>query len=279
MARSRAKYNAWGHGIAPRSHVTSRQGPERERRMAAACSKNRVALITGGSRGLGLAIAGELARRGFDLFLAARGEESLRTAADKLRPSRVEWAAGDVSHPEAAEGAARSCRAAYGRLDLLVNNAGIFLMGSLEEFRPESWERILAVNLTAPFLLTRACLSLLKESRGQIVFINSVGGRVGLKNLSGYSASKFGLRGLADSVRLELKPAGIRVTSVYPHGMNSAGDPIPEEDPRRWTQIETTDVARMVGEVADAPAHLQIPEIVLYPRSTEVGKQETDTGR
>ncbi len=144
----------------------------------------------------------------------------------------------------------------------------------MEEFSEESWDKILSVNLKAHFLVTQAMLSLLRESRGMIVFTNSIGGRIGLKNLFAYNASKFGLRGLADSLRLELKDYGIRVTSIFPHGMNSAEKEIADDDPARWTMIETADVAHIVGEVADAPERIQIPEITVYPRSTEISKQE-----
>jgi len=108
------------------------------------------------------------------------------------------------------------------------------------------------------------------------VFINSVGGKQGLAQLAGYSASKFALLGLADSLRLELKPDNIRVTSIFPHNMNSAGELIGGAEPKRWQMIETSDVARMIGEVADSPRHVQIPEIVIYPRSTEISKKESD---
>jgi NAD(P)-dependent dehydrogenase (short-subunit alcohol dehydrogenase family) len=236
---------------------------------------SRVALVTGASHGLGLSIAVELQNRGFDLLLVARESQLPDDARKRLTAStRVEYVSGDITQSASVAGVAAACREKFGHLDLLVNNAGIFLMGSIEEFDESSWDKIIAVNLKGAFLVTKAFLGLLKESKGQIVFINSVGGQVGLKNLSGYSASKFGLRGLADSLRLELKPFGIRVTSIYPHGMNSAGELIPPDDPKRFTQIETTDVARMIGEVADMPTHAQIPELTIYPRSTEISKRE-----
>lgn len=236
---------------------------------------NRVALVTGGSRGLGLAIAAELQRRGCDLLLVARDSEELGKAVRSLTDStRVEIATADVTKSEEVARIAEVCRDRFGRLDLLVNNAGIFVGGALAEFDQKQWDAIIGVNLTGPYLVTRALLDMLKDSKGQIVFINSVGGKVGLKNLCGYTASKFGLRGFADALRVELKPEGIRVTSIYPHAMNSAGDKISEDDSKRFKMIETADVARMVGEVADAPVHLQVPEIVLYPRSTEISKRE-----
>lgn len=239
---------------------------------------NRVALITGGSHGLGLSTAVELQTRGFDLLLVAREPQLPDSARQRLtNNTRVEYLSGDITLSATAARLAETCRQKFGRLDLLVNNAGIFLMGSVEEFDENAWDKILAVNLKGAFLVTKALVDLLRESKGQIVFINSVGGQVGLKNLSAYSASKFGLRGFADSLRLELKPFGVRVTSIYPHAMNSAGDPIAPDDPKRRTQIETVDVACMIGQVADAAAHVQIPEITIYPRSTEIAKRESST--
>lgn len=238
---------------------------------------DRVAVITGGSRGLGLAIAKELQARGFNLLLVGREQELNQNARREFTDKpEVRYVSGDITVPGTAAEIAKVSREQFGRLDLLVNNAGIFLMGAIEEFSVEDWDRIIDVNAKGAFLVTKGCVSLLKESEGQIIFINSVGGKQGLANLSGYSASKFALLGLADSLRLELKPAKIRVTSIFPHNMNSAGDVIGGDDPKRWQMIETSDVARMVGEVADSPRHVQIPEIVIYPRSTEISKQETD---
>jgi 3-oxoacyl-[acyl-carrier protein] reductase len=237
---------------------------------------NRIALITGGSRGLGLSTAIELQTRGFDLLLVAREPQLPEGARQRLTSgTRVEYLSGDITSSTTAARLAEVCRQKFGRLDLLVNNAGIFLMGPVEEFDEQAWDKILAVNLKGAFLVTKALVGLLKESKGQIVFINSVGGQVGLKNLSAYSASKFGLRGFADSLRLELKPSDVRVTSIYPHAMNSAGELIAPDNPKRETQIETSDVARMIGEVADTAAHVQIPEITIYPRSTEISKRES----
>lgn len=237
---------------------------------------DRVAVVTGGSRGLGLATAKELQARGFRLLLVGLEKE---LSPEKLRQltdePAVHYISGDITTAATVRELAQTCRQLFGRLDLLVNNAGIFLMGSLEEFDEDSWDRIIAVNLKGAFMVTKHLLDLLKESEGQIVFINSIGGKQGLANLSGYSASKFGLRGLADSLRLELKPHKIRVTSIFPHNMNSAGDLITADDKKRWQMIEPPDVARMIGEVADAPPHVQIPEIVIYPRSTEISKRET----
>ncbi len=239
---------------------------------------NRVALITGSSHGLGLSTAIELQTRGFDLLLVAREPQLSDSVYQRLtNNTRVEYLSGDITLSATAGQLAAACRQKFGHLDLLVNNAGIFLMGSIEEFDEQAWDKILAVNLKGAFLVTKALVGLLKESKGQIVFINSVGGQVGLKNLSAYAASKFGLRGFADSLRLELKPFGIRVTSIYPHAMNSAGDLIAPDDPKRWTQIETGDVARLIGEVADTAEHVQIPEITIYPRSTEISKRESST--
>lgn len=238
---------------------------------------DRVAIITGGSRGLGLATARELQARGFSLVLVGLEKELTQKAVLELCDQpEVCYVSGDITKPGTAKEIAKVCEDRFGQLDLLVNNAGIFLMGGLRDFSPDDWDRIMSVNVKGAFLVTKHCLDLLKESEGQIVFINSVGGKHGLAQLSGYSASKHALLGLADSLRLELKPDKIRVTSIFPHNMNSAGEVIGGADPKRWQMIETSDVARMIGEVADSPRHVQVPEITIYPRSTEISKRETD---
>ncbi len=236
---------------------------------------DRVAVITGGSRGLGLATAKELQARGFKLLLVGLETKLTQSALRQLtdRPE-VQYVSGDITTAVTAGEIAQVCRERFARCDLLVNNAGIFLAGKIEEFDEASWDRIISVNLKGPYMVTRALIELLKESKGQIIFINSVGGRQGLTQMSGYSASKFGLTGLADSLRLELKPHHIRVTSIFPNNMNSIGEVISAADSKRNHVIEPHDVARLIGEVADAPPHMQIPEIQVYPLSTEIHKSE-----
>lgn len=235
----------------------------------------RVAVITGGSRGLGLATAKELQARGFKLLLVGLEKQLAQNALRILTDHpEVRYLSGDITNSATCAEVARQCREAFGRLDLLVNNAGMFIGGAIEEFPEGSWNQIISVNLTSHFLMTKAMIPLLKESQGQIVFINSVGGKQGGANISAYSASKFGLQGLADSARLELKPFKIRVTSIFPNNMNSAGELISSGDAKRLQLLETADVARMIGDVADAPAYAQIPEIQIYPLSTEVAKHE-----
>ena len=235
----------------------------------------RVAIITGGSRGLGLATAKELQARGFRLLLVGLDKQLTQTALRILtdRPE-VKYFSGDITKAGTCIEVARICAESFGQLDLLVNNAGIFLMGGIEEFDEASWDQIISVNLKSHFLMTKAVAPLLKKSQGQIVFINSIGGKQGQANISAYCASKFGLQGLADSLRLEFKPFKIRVTSVFPNNMNSAGEIISAGDPKRMQLLETADVARLIGDVADAPAYAQIPEIQIYPLSTEVSKSE-----
>lgn len=235
----------------------------------------RVAVITGGSRGLGLATAKELQARGFRLLLVGL-ETQLTQNARRILTDKPEivYISGDTTKATTCEEIRQVLEDRFGRLDLLVNNAGIFLMGNIEEFDEASWDRILGVNLKSHYLITKCLVPMLKASQGQIVFINSVGGKQGSASQSGYCAAKFGLRGLADSLRLELKPFKVRVTSIFPNNMNSAGEMISNSDSKRLGLLETADVARLIGDVADAPAYVQIPEIDVYPLSTEIAKTE-----
>ncbi len=236
---------------------------------------NRVALITGGSRGLGLATAKELQARGFKLLIVGLDKQLTQNALRILTDlPKYHYISGDITKAGTCTEVARVCREMFDRLDVLVNNAGMYIGGAIEEFPESSWDQILGVNLKSHFLMTKAVAPLLKESQGQIVFINSIGGKQGQANNSAYCASKFGLQGLADSLRLELKPFKIRVTSVFPNNMNSAGEVISAGDARRLQLLETADVARLIGDVADAPAYAQIPEIQILPLSTEVSKHE-----
>ncbi len=235
----------------------------------------RVAVITGGSRGLGLATAKELQARGFRLLLIGL-EKQLTQSALRILTDKPEYKyiSGELTSTATAAQIAQTCRETFGRCDLLVNNAGMFLGGTVEEFDEASWDRIIGVNLKSAYLVTRALIGMLKESQGQIVFINSVGGKQGIAGCAGYCASKFGLQGLADCLRLELRPHKVRVTSVFPNNMNSIGEVISNSDKRRYQLLETADVACLIGDVADAPPYAQIPEIQVYPLATEVAKTE-----
>jgi len=181
--------------------------------------KGRVSLITGASRGIGEAIALELAARGSDLALLARDEGRLANVAREAERSgvRVVTAAVDMADGDAVERAARTIHATMGRIDHVIANAGITADQLTLRLKPGDWDRVLAVNLTGTFRLVKGCLgTMVRERYGRIVMISSVAGLMGNPGQAAYAASKAGLVGFAKSIAREVASRGITVNVVAP---------------------------------------------------------------
>jgi NAD(P)-dependent dehydrogenase (short-subunit alcohol dehydrogenase family) len=182
-------------------------------------------LITGGSRGLGLTIARQLAAQGARVALLARDENELRRACAQLRELGGEAFAVpcDLLDRERSLGAVRQVLARFGAIDVLINNAGIIQVGPLENMQREDFEKAMNVHFWGPFNLMEEIVPHMRKRRtGRIVNISSIGGKVAVPHLAPYSASKFALTGLSDALRAELARDGIRVTTVAP-GMMRTG--------------------------------------------------------
>lgn len=175
----------------------------------------RTAIITGAGRGIGRATAAELSRRGFAVVLVARRESDLRDTARLCGQAHLLRA--DVADEDAADRIVTAALEATGRIDVLVNNAGYAPMLSVERTTPEEWRRVIDVNLTAPYLLSRACWpTFLKQSSGVIVNVSSMAARDPLPGFLAYGAAKAGLNVLGLTLAREGAPAGIRVHTIAP---------------------------------------------------------------
>lgn len=181
---------------------------------------NRVALITGASRGIGQALAEELARKGVHLVLGARNREAVERLAASLAQTHGIRALGvplDVRDRESIRRFVGTALESLDSLDILINNAGIGFEGDVDQITEEDYATVMGTNLDGAFWMIREAVPVMKQQQqGMIVNISSLAGYVGLPRWSLYHASKFGLRGLTESLRLELKPYGIHVMGVYP---------------------------------------------------------------
>lgn len=191
--------------------------------------KGQVALVSGASRGIGKAIALELAGEGASLYLAADGTEAeLRAACSECseRHDAVDARYGimELSEADAGERMVAACLETFGRLDVLVNNAGVVILGDVESLSLEDWRRVHAVNLDGVFLGCRHGVEAMKRGGGSIVNLSSVSGLVGGHNLAAYNSSKGGVRLLTKSVALHCARAGygIRCNSVHPAFIETA---------------------------------------------------------
>jgi 3-oxoacyl-[acyl-carrier protein] reductase len=181
--------------------------------------QGRVSLVTGASRGIGRAIALELARRGSALVMAARQEGALEAAAAECRATgaEVHAVAIDVGDGASVKAGVERALAATGRLDHLVNNAGVTGDGLLMRMKREEWDRVVKVNLTGAFEMTRAVLPAMIRARyGRIVNISSVVGLMGNAGQANYCAAKAGLIGLTKSLAREVASRQITVNAVAP---------------------------------------------------------------
>ena len=166
--------------------------------------KNKVALVTGASSGIGAAIAKKLSNQGARVFAAQRSS------------SDYEDILSDLSDPKAPEEIISVIKKVTGRLDILINNAGIMTEGNVEETTLKDWNQHLAINLTAPFLLIREAMPLLREFRGSIVNVGSVEGLGNNPRHPAYGASKSGLHGLTRAVAVDHGEDGVRCNAVAP---------------------------------------------------------------
>lgn len=186
-------------------------------------------MVTGGSRGLGLDIARELARGGAIVLLIARDHEELERARARLSEEtggRVEFISADVSDYDEARSAMLEIYARYRRIDAVFNVAGIMQVGPLEEMTRQDFQRAMEVNVWGALNLTMAAVPHMQE--GRIVNIASIGGRIAMPHLAPYTTSKFAMVGLSDAMRAELRVRGIRVTTVCP-GLMRTGSPLHAE--------------------------------------------------
>ncbi|HON92955.1 MAG TPA: SDR family oxidoreductase [Sedimentisphaerales bacterium] len=184
----------------------------------------KVAIVTGGSRGIGRAIAIALAGEGASLVLAARSQAKLDEAAEQVRKSggRAETIVTELSDEGSIRNLVRVTRERLGRLDILINNAGITHSAKFRETRTEDLDRCWAINARAPFILCREALPLLLEApAGFIVNISSVVGVKGYPLQSAYTASKHALRGMTMSLAEELRGTNIRVHVVCPGAVDT----------------------------------------------------------
>jgi 3-oxoacyl-[acyl-carrier protein] reductase len=181
--------------------------------------KGKVAFVTGAGRGIGKAVAIALANEGVNIGLLARTESALKEVVSEVEGLGVKaaYAAVDISSQEEVEQAIKKVTGELGPADILINNAGIGKFESLLEMDPQEWKRIIDVNLMGPYYVTKAVLpQLIEKNGGDIINISSTNGLSGAATSSAYSASKFGVIGLSESLAQEVRRNNIRVTALTP---------------------------------------------------------------
>lgn len=189
--------------------------------------RNKVVMITGGSRGLGLVLARQLAAEGARLAICARNEVQLAKAQQELEQSGATVLATpcDLTDPKQVDHWVERTMQEYGQVDVLINNAGTIQVGPLEHMQPDDFEKAMRIHFWAPLYTMLAVQGHMKQrGEGRIVNISSIGGKVSVPHILPYSASKFALTGLSEGFRAALQKYGIVVTTVCP-GLMRTGSP------------------------------------------------------
>ncbi|MCB9059432.1 MAG: SDR family NAD(P)-dependent oxidoreductase [Calditrichae bacterium] len=223
---------------------------------------NSLAVISGASRGIGAAVARKLAEQGMGVVLLARSKDALENVAGYLQSE------GLVAHPFAVDLSVSSELDAMVdfvknigvEVKLVVHSAGIARVGTVEEMSLADWRRVIDVNLTAPFMFSQKMIPVMKAG-SQFIFINSVAGKQSFPEWAAYSASKHGLKALADTLRQEVADRGIRVTTLYPTSVDTM---LHNDLPYDWDRkkmLKPRDVADAVLYLMRQPAHITINEM------------------
>jgi len=181
--------------------------------------KGKIALVTGAGKGIGRAIAIALANEGVHVALLARTESDLITLSREIEEKGVKSAiaVADISNIESVNSAVQEIQNSLGNIDILINNAGIAKFGKFMDLEPAEWEDQIKVNLFGTYYVTRAVIpQMIDRKTGDIVNISSTAGLKGAPATSAYSASKFGVLGLTDSLMQEMRKHNIRVTALTP---------------------------------------------------------------
>ncbi len=229
--------------------------------------QGKIALVTGASSGIGFGIARGLAGEGASLILTARNSEKLSQNAEELYKAGtpVLTLPADVSDEAQVQELFRQTMARFGRLDLLVNNAGIFDGGPVDELSVEAWDRVMATNLRGPFLCTREAMRIMKAQRGgRIINIGSISAQRVRPFSAAYSTSKHGLWGLTQVTALEGREFGITCGCLHPGNVEverlaqarrENGEPV----------MNVEDIAQAAVAMATLPPNVNMLEAIVLP--------------
>lgn len=211
--------------------------------------KGKVAFITGGSKGIGYGVAEALLNQGFKVAITSRSLEAAREAAKELESKgEIIGLEADVRDYESQQKAVQSAVDKFGKIDLLVANAGVGKFNSIEDMTPEEWNATIETNLTGVFYSVKSSLSELVKTEGYIVTISSLAGTNYFAGGAAYNASKFGLTGFSQAVMLDLRQKGVKVSTIMPGSVATHFNGHTPSDEDAW-KIQKEDIGELVVDL------------------------------
>jgi 3-oxoacyl-[acyl-carrier protein] reductase len=231
--------------------------------------KDKVALVTGGSRGIGYSITVALLAEGAKVFICGRNQNPLKEALDKLRaksPDHVDGMVADVGRYEDCRKLTHAAAERFGGLDILVNNAGVGFFKPVEQLSVEEWDTTIHTNLSGVFYCCHEAIPLLRQRGGGYIFnVSSLAGVNPIPSGSAYNASKFGLNGFSEVLMQEVRYDGIRVSYLMPGSVDTDFNAAPGSKPREAWKLTGEDIAKAVIDLYKFPKTALASRIEMRP--------------
>ena len=231
--------------------------------------KDKVAVVTGGSRGIGFCVAQALLAEGAKVYICGRDPNTLQAALDKLRgtaPANVDGSAADVRNYENCRKLVRAAAERFGGLDILVNNAGVGIFKPVDQLSVEDWDTTIQTNLSGVFYCCREAIPLMRKRGGGYIFnISSLAGVNPLPTGSAYNASKFGLNGFSEAMMQDVRYDGIRVSYLMPGSVDTDFAAAPGAKSRASWKLTGEDVAKAVIDLYKFPSTALASRIEMRP--------------
>lgn len=229
----------------------------------------KVALVTGGSKGIGFGVAKSLLQQGYKVAITSRKLDSALNAGQQLKAyGEVAALEADVKDFASQNKAVQSVLSQWGRLDVLIANAGVGHFAPIDELDPQQWLDTIDTNLTGVFYSIKASMEALKQTEGYIITISSLAGTNFFPGASAYNASKFGLTGFTQAAMLDLRKYNIKVTTIMPGSVAThfaAHEPDAEKD--AW-KIQPEDIGQMVVDLLNMPSRTLPSKVEVRPLRT-----------
>lgn len=228
----------------------------------------RTVLVTGSTRGIGRAVARKLVEEGADVVVNGRDAGAVEAAAgeiDSAGPGTAVGLAADLTDPAACEGLVSGAVDRFGRLDTVVNNAGLGIFKPITEMSVQEWRTQVETNLGGPFYVCRAAMSHLIESEhGFVINVGSLASRHAFAGGTGYNASKFGLLGMTEAMMADVRALGVRVSMLMPGSVQTGFGGREESDERSW-RLQAEEVADAVVHMLSYPEQAHVSRIEMRP--------------